>query len=517
MKKLNYLFLLVIITLINSCQSDNDSEIPNSAPNNFTITVSEIQSSKAEIDWTQATDVDGDNVTYSVELNNTIITQNLSVLSYSLEGLTNETNYTIKITAKDSNGAETISSKTFLTTSLPIPQDFTITVSDIDYTSAVLNWTESSTSENNTISYTVLLNDEIVEENIKTLSYEFTSLEHNTNFTGQVKAIADNGQVLIKDFEFKTLKNNAPETFELVYATNSNNFSSASFRFNAANDPENDVLEYRVILNNIDITETNYVSTYSAPTPGYNHSINNLEGNTTYELKIKAIDSFGNESLSNAISFTTNTTPPDNFNVEVYYVQGEIRLVWDRLTEFGYTVGSVNGEPVGSTFILDGVAYDLGLSLAYTYETQNTAQFNTDLISPNEEHELQIVLDWGTKKSYSNIVFVNNKIYSTTTVEVNKATIINSTSQYFPLQFTFTFKDLFISEYEDYEIIEINFHEKSFYNYIFIEQGAQNKGYLTGNINQEDFDYLSQFSDGYIETKDESGYHKIVFEYTSAN
>ncbi len=517
MKKLNYLLSFAIIFTLFNCKSEDDSEVPNSAPNKFTITVTEIQSSKAKLNWTQAIDPDGNTVSYSIELNDNIAVQNLSDLSYDLENLTNETSYNVKIIARDTKGAETFSTVSFSTSSLPVPQDFTISISEMDYTSATINWTESSTSENNAISYTILVNNEVVQENITNLSYEISSLEHNTDYIGQVRAIADNGQILMKDFEFKTLQNIAPESFELVYFS-SYGFAAASFRFNEANDPEDDILEYRVILNNNDVTETLF-DLSSAPTPTFNHSIYNLDGNTNYELKIKAVDPFGNESFSNSIDILTDTTPPDNFNIDVYYVQGQIRLVWDRLTETGYTVGTSNGQPSGSVYILDGVEYDLGSALTRNNTTESTAQFNTDLISPNEDHELQLVLDWGfnNKKSYSNIVSVNNKIYSATTVEVNTVNIYNSTAQFFPLQFAITFKDALISEFEDYEISEIKFHDKTFQNYVFFEQGAQNKGYLTGNITQEDFNYLSQFNDGYIETKDENGYHKIEFQYTINN
>lgn len=520
MKKLNYILLLTIL-IFSSCGSDaseDEPEIINTAPNNFSISVSEIQSSKAKITWTKAIDPDGDLVSYTIALNNNVIAQNLSLQVFNLDGLTNETTYTIKITAKDSKGNQTISSETFSTTSLPIPTDFNITIANINFTGATLNWTASSTIENNEITYTILLNNEILLEGTKDLTYELNSLTHNTNYTGEIKAIADNGQIVKKSFEFSTLENTAPEAFELVYAESSG-FSAASFSFNEANDPDNDALVYRVIVNDVDVTETLFVSTYSPPTPSYNHKLNNLEGNTDYEVKIKAIDTFDNETYSNAITITTGTTPPDNFEIRVYYVQDAIRLEWDWLTETQYTGGISNGVPVGSVFILDGVSDDLSKALTYNYETRSTAQFNTTLISPNEEHELQIVLDWGanTKKSYSNIVTVNNKIYSPTTVEVDNARIYNATSEFFPLQYTITFKDGLISEFETYEITEIKFHDKVFADYIFFEQGAQNKGYLTYNITQEDFNYLSEFTNGYIEIKDENGYHKIEFQYTIIN
>lgn len=517
MKKLNLLFSLLLALLFYSCSSDENPETPNSPPNNFTITVSEIQSSKANLDWTKAEDPDGDAVTYSIRLNGSTIAQKISVLNYQLKELADETSYDVKITAKDSKGGEKTASKTFSTTSAPLPSDFSVTVNDIDFTAATVSWTASTTSENNTVTYSLTLNGETILENSTSLSHTLTSLSHNTEHTGQIVATADNGQTLIKDFQFTTLRNEAPEAFELVHVAPS--FGYTDFRFNVAIDPEGDMLEYRVFLNDEDVTETLYDASEHSPTPAYSSRIGGLLGNTAYKLKIKAIDPYGNESYSNPINFVTQTTPPEYFEVEVSYVEGEIVLIWDKLTEADFAFGTANNFLDKSIYILDGVEYNLGDAFTTTGINETLAIFGTNLIAPNEQHTLQLVLDWGynERKSYSNEVIVNNVIYTDTMAEVNTAKLYNSTVQFFPLQFTITFVDGYISEYEDFEVIEIKFHDHVFIDYAFISQMEWNNGYLTGEITQEDFDHLENFNDGYLITQDEAGYHQLPFQYTIEN
>ncbi len=520
MKKLKLFILLSVIISLLSCQSDDETK-PNSAPQDFTVSVSDINSSGAKLSWTAAKDADGDKVSYSIKLNNENIAENLSELNYQLTELKHTTNYAVKIIAKDAKGAETISSANFSTTELPSPQDFTISVDNISYTKALLKWTESTISENNSVSYTVFLNGKIMKENISGLSLELTELTHNTNFTGQIKAIADNGKTLTKDFKFKTLQNKAPQTFELK-GCDDPGFAYTSFHFNKAKDPENDNLEYRIILNDEDVTDTLFDnSTNSSPIPNNIQKINKLTGSTHYKLKIKAIDPFGNASYSNVLKFTTEKTPPDNFEIRVVgYSPDQTHIAWNTLTDESWAEDQDDeGNPLRTYFSLDGKKHNLHDTYSIRSEKEYILVLYPKLLSPNEDHEVQVVFDWGAnnKKSYSNILTVHNRVYSKTTAKVETATLYNSTAEYYPLQFVITFKDSYISEFEDYEILKIQFHDKEMKNFIGSELGARNKIYLTGNITQEDFDYLSKFNDGYVETKDEKGYHALIFYYSVKN
>ncbi|WP_421806415.1 fibronectin type III domain-containing protein [Flagellimonas sp.] len=511
MKKISLLSFLIIVCLVFGCQSDDNEETPNSPPKDFSITISSISSSKASLSWTKSEDPDGDQVTYAIELDGTKIAQNLTNLTYELEGLDDATTYEVKVIAKDSKGGENLKTKSFTTTNAPMPSDFVVTIETVDYSNATLSWTESTTTENNTVRYSIFLNGENILSNYNDLTYEFISLSPNTEYTGQIIAEADNGQTLVKNFQFITLTNESPASFELVSKEFS--FSYILFDFKESIDPENDDLEYQVFLNDEDITDLTFESGILNPNNNYfeNNIIRGLDGSTQYQLKIYAKDSFGNTSSSNVVDFTTNTAPPNNFEIEVTYVDDKIRVSWDGLTE---------SIPTNSTFILNNQEYDLDLAtIIKNDETGGIVDFDTDVIAPNVDQNLQIAIEWSQdeQKSYSNVVMVKNVVYSDTTVNVNMAKLYNSTSDFFPLQFTITFVDGYISEFEDFEVIEIKFHDTVFENYVFFSQLEWNKGYLNGEITQQDFDYLENFSEGHLITKDESGYHLLNFQYTTEN
>lgn len=512
------------LTTLLSCQSDDSNSI-NLAPESFDIIVSEIQSSKAKLAWTKANDPEGAAVSYDIKLNNKEITTKNSNLQYELMDLENNKTYEVEIIAKDDNNNTTSSKTSFTTNDLPLPSDFEVIVKNVKYSTASLTWDESFTSENNSITYSVYLNNKLVQDNINELAYELNSLNHNTNYIGRLIATADNGKSLIKDFEFVTLENQSPTNFNLKLNDEYSDhlgFAFVIFDFDEAIDPENDSIEYSAFLNGQDVYTDifegviypDHLNTVSKPLPNKYLRLQNLNGNTTYSLQIQAKDTYGNVSFSNTIQFKTKTTAPNNFEINTYSDgNGNLYVDWNRLTETNFILGDINTLENISIYLLDGEKKSLSKVGVDHYADSHTATFNTSEIPANKEYQLQIVLDWkfNNKQSYSNVATVVNKVYSATSVKGKEAKIYNSGSAYFPLQFTVTFIDSLISEYTDYEITAIRINEYTFDNFVFIEQGATNKGYLTGNITQEQFDMLKNSStqNSGIEIKDESGYHYI--------
>jgi hypothetical protein len=120
MKK--YFLISLFVSLIMSCSNDNpiiEIEEPkpelNLAPNDFDISIDNISHSNATITWNQAVDPENDSVTYNIYLNQTLIIEGISELTYQLIDLTELTNYTGKIIAKDTNNNETTTTFSFQT------------------------------------------------------------------------------------------------------------------------------------------------------------------------------------------------------------------------------------------------------------------------------------------------------------------------------------------------------------------------------------------------------------------
>jgi YD repeat-containing protein len=103
MKKALFVFLIAIIFVLSRC-SDDDPKPVNKAPGAFQVTA-KVNANAVEIEWTAATDPDGDSITYDVILNDIKSLQASTVTRHVVNNLAYETQYNGKVIAKDSKGA----------------------------------------------------------------------------------------------------------------------------------------------------------------------------------------------------------------------------------------------------------------------------------------------------------------------------------------------------------------------------------------------------------------------------
>ena len=100
---------LLITFLIIGCSKDEainevieeEEEIVNLPPNNFDIEIVNISHKDATINWNEAIDPENDAVTYDIYLNQTLVVENITQLTYDLIELEELTDYSGKIIAKD--------------------------------------------------------------------------------------------------------------------------------------------------------------------------------------------------------------------------------------------------------------------------------------------------------------------------------------------------------------------------------------------------------------------------------
>lgn len=111
MKKALFVFLISIIFVLSRC-SDDDPKPVNKAPGAFQVTAT-VNANAVEIEWTAATDPDGDPITYDVILNDTPSLQASTVTRHAVSDLAYETQYNGKVIAHDSKGATTEVAFTF--------------------------------------------------------------------------------------------------------------------------------------------------------------------------------------------------------------------------------------------------------------------------------------------------------------------------------------------------------------------------------------------------------------------
>lgn len=145
----NYFKILAVIlsitTAFYACSSDDnsgnngDGGDTNQAPSSFTVSVNSITETTATINWTEATDPDGDTVTYSVMFQGAELATDLSVLSLDLISLMPSTSYSGTVIAIDENDGSTSVSFSFITESSPITLHPAFSEFDVDNTDIMIS------------------------------------------------------------------------------------------------------------------------------------------------------------------------------------------------------------------------------------------------------------------------------------------------------------------------------------------------------------------------------------------
>lgn len=155
-------FAFVVLAFF-ACSSDDDSAndgdggISNQSPSAFTASVILITETTASINWTEATDADGDAITYTVNLQGAELASSLSVLTLEVTDLTPSTNYSGTVVASDGNGGSSSASFSFSTTSSTTGLHLAFAEFDADNTDIMLSGTnviiESNGLPNHTSPY----------------------------------------------------------------------------------------------------------------------------------------------------------------------------------------------------------------------------------------------------------------------------------------------------------------------------------------------------------------------------
>jgi len=316
------LALLVIGACCYACTDEPGVEETNENPGSFSASVSDITKTSANINWSAATDSDGDEVTYELQLGDDIVDSELTSTSYQLSSLIEDTNYSGKIIASDGNGGSSEASFSFVTNGNQNPSTFTAEVIEIGTSSAVLQWTAATDSDGDDITYTVYLDGQAVGESLSNLSYNFTELMAETQYSGTIEASDGNGGMSSTSYSFTTIsaENNDPGTFTVTVDNVTE--STALLNWTASVDPDGDEVTYVIRLaGNVvaeGVSETSY-------------SLESLTASTTYNGRVIAEDGKGG-SIESTFSFETGagsstteyTLDPSLFNSDNFTVEAKL-------------------------------------------------------------------------------------------------------------------------------------------------------------------------------------------------
>lgn len=267
------------------------------------------------------------------------------------------------------------------------PSAFTVTVSNVTFNSAALNWTPATDPENEAVAYAVTLDGQTVASNLSATTQNLSGLQKNKAYTGSVKATDASGNSTTANFSFSTSDSPAPSDFTIQLGATTN--KSVAISWTASTLPNNEPVKYDVYvgaaLKVADLTQTNYTAAGLTP-------------NTTYTLKVvaKSADGKSTEKTSNAQTAVNNA--PTTFTAQSpEHGFSYVKLTWaaavdsdnDSISYFlnrNGTLTPIADAPVGGTYTY--VVKNLAAASTYSFSivakdayggevTSNTVQATT--------------------------------------------------------------------------------------------------------------------------------------------
>ena len=392
-----------------------DTEAPT-APENVAVT--DVTTTTAKVTWSEATDNVGV-VGYNVYLNEAKVNETLiTTTEYDLTALTEETAYSVRVTAVDAaeNESERSEAATFTT---PKTQDTEapsvpagVTASDVTQTGAKITWTASADNVG-VAGYNVYLGESKVNTSPVTVTeYDLTGLTANTEYTVTVSAVdaAGNESARSEAATFTTLAaeeekdNEAPSVPAGVTASDVTQ-TGAKITWTASADNVG-VAGYNVYVDETKVNTDKLVE-------GLELELTGLTPDTEYTVTVSAVDAAGNESgRSAAFTFTTlkNEEPaPEKpsapTNVKVSEITHTTAIVtWEPAAERamapGYNVylddKKQNELPIeGTEYKLTGLTVGTRYNVAVTVvdadgmESDRTEEAEDTFITKADKEKLQ--------------------------------------------------------------------------------------------------------------------------------
>lgn len=500
MKQICILFLLLAFA---ACKKSGDAA--NKAPQSFTVSVSDVKSTSAQLNWTAAKDPENEAVTYSVELKGQSLVTSLTSTNFKLENLTENTSYTGKVVAKDASGNTTESSFSFSTVNSPAPSAFTVTLSKATYKAIDIIWNASTLPDNGTVFYDVYVNNVLRSGSIPTLNYTITALQPQTQYTIKVVAKSAAGKSTESTLQTATTVNQAPGAFTI--SKTETGVTTITIDGTKPTDPENEPLSYFTVIDNIEkqIYPTNTTGTT------FTYRIEGLTSGQQHSIAVKVKDEGGASSTSNTLTATTYKSPENNFAISPVAEGTKVAIEFITVTE----------EKISTTLSRYSVGDDwrsfATAQITYTSLPDNKTKVKI-LIDDADlrtlyNRKFQLNLRWTPEdiSTYSTIVYYTH--FTPTSATVSAATIKGPGA--FPPQWTINFNNCVISDYSSWDIETIVFDNiviSAFAGFAICDPAKT--GYYTGNVTNAQYTYLKTKTDGYLIVKDAGGYHKLNFTYT---
>ncbi len=197
-----YVFLVFFLCL--SCEEDNAENDTNGKPSQFEVVFDNIGSTEATISWSESFDPENETITYSVFLEGEELANNLSTRVFTLSNLSQGIEYSGKVVATDPAGNLREATFSFSLLSNQAPEPFSVTGINATNVFITLFWEEAVDPDGDAVTYQVLQDGVVVDENITDWYYKFEGLAAAQSYSFTINAIDSEGNIRSLEVEAET-------------------------------------------------------------------------------------------------------------------------------------------------------------------------------------------------------------------------------------------------------------------------------------------------------------------------
>lgn len=373
--------------------------IDYSSPEDFLVSIKEVNANDITIEWTQLDPL----LAYSVFVNGVLDTEKMFGSEYHIQKLTELTKYTIRVVAINSNNKTTAKEIVVTTPEAAAPNDFTVEISNISREYARVCWKVSKPYDLFGVDYQIFLNDALKFEAHNDGTFLFEGLEEGTIYEVKIIAINANQKKLIKTEQFKTLA--APTLSDFSVSSTDITQTSATLKWTNSVSSDGLPVMYRIYdeADNLimrDITSQEYRVNYLLVDKEYTYQVEAYT--STFEILKKVPVTFS------TLAYET----PTDFTISVSELTDEkAKLEWTKSTlstgkSVSYEIYD-RGKWSNNNSSLEYLALDLKPNTSYTIKVAAISpdgKRNEKSISFTTKPEPEATLNYSIERTETNMV-----------------------------------------------------------------------------------------------------------------
>lgn len=361
----NYSVKVVAVNSFNkTSEAVVDIKTPDyDLPSDFEVIPNTIHPDKIIVGW-----IKRDDLSYSVYLDGVLKKENLEVGSFEFNGLTEKTEYTIKVVAVNAHGKSLAKEVKVETREADAPMDFDLRISNITENKAEVRWFDVLNNKDD-VEYKIYLNGVLKTTKQSSGTYLLEGLEQGTEYTVKVVVVNKFNKELAKTVKFKTVEIVTLSDFT-VQAKNIT-ATGATLEWTPSVSSNGSQVEYSIYAENGStiksrLTSTKFVFDYSL-TPNKEHTFKIVARNLT------------GQSKEATVTFTTLAhAKPSDFDVTVSEVGETSALVsWTKsiLADGGEVTYSVSRNGIG------------------VLSRSKENRFKLERLTPNTDYKVKVVAE----------------------------------------------------------------------------------------------------------------------------